>query len=127
MEVLEVAILGRARGPLRPSTFRRQVRWAQTVPAGFRIHDLRHTCATNLLKAGADIIGVQGILGHASPDTTLRYYGHLTGTEHLRAAKNHYEEPLEAAGGQASGGALGASSAPKSMAKEGEGDRKPQQ
>ena len=34
---------------LRPSTFRRQVHWTQTVPARFRIHDLRHTCATNLL------------------------------------------------------------------------------
>ena len=93
--------------PLRPSTFRRQVHWARTVPAGFRIHDLRHSCATNLLTNGADILGVQGILGHASPDTTLRYYGHLTGTEHLRAAMDHYEAPLEA-GGQPSGGALGA-------------------
>lgn len=93
--------------PLRPSTFRRQVHWPQTVPAGFRIHDLRHSCATNLLTNGADILGVQGILGHASPDTTLRYYGHLTGTEHLRAAIDHYEQPLTA-GGQAFGGALGA-------------------
>ena len=83
-------------GPLRPSTFRRQVHWAQTVPVGFRIHDLRHSCATNLLEAGADILGVQGILGHASPDTTLRYYGHLTGTEQLRAAMDHYEESLMA-------------------------------
>jgi integrase len=93
--------------PLRPSRFRRQVHWTDTVPARFRIHDLRHSCATNLLANGADILGVQGILGHASPDTTLRYYGHLTGTEHLRAAMNHYEAPLEA-GGQLSGGALGA-------------------
>jgi hypothetical protein len=85
------------------------------VPVGFRIHDLRHTCATNLLKAGADIVGVQGILGHASPDTTLRYYGHLTGTEHLRAAMDHYEEPLTA-GGQPSGGALGATRTPESPA-----------
>ncbi|MDO8391292.1 MAG: tyrosine-type recombinase/integrase [Actinomycetota bacterium] len=94
-------------GPLRPSTFRRQVHWTQAVPAGFRIHDLRHSCATNLLTNGADILGVQGILGHASPDTTLRYYGHLTGAEHLRAAMDHYEQPLTA-GGQAPGGALGA-------------------
>lgn len=103
--------------PLRPSTFRRQVHWSQTVPPGFRIHDLRHSCATNLLKAGADILGVQGILGHASPDTTLRYYGHLTGTEHLRAAMNHYEQPLKVAGGQASGGALGATGTRKSTPK----------
>lgn len=100
-------------GPLRPSTFRRQVHWVQTVPSGFRIHDLRHTCATNLLTHGADILGVQGILGHASPETTLRYYGHLTGTEHLRAAMDHYEASFTA-GGQPSGGASGASEASQS-------------
>jgi integrase len=81
-------------GPLRGSTFRRQVHWDQTTPSGFRIHDLRHSCATNLLKNGADILGVQGILGHASAATTLRYYGHITGNEHLRNAMNHYENPL---------------------------------
>ena len=81
-------------GPLRGSTFRRQVHWNQTTPRGFRIHDLRHTCATNLLKNGADILGVQGILGHASAATTLRYYGHITGNEHLRTAMDHYETPF---------------------------------
>lgn len=97
--------------PLRPSTFRRQIHWSVTVPAGFRVHDLRHSCATNLLTLGADILGVQGILGHASPDTTLRYYGHLTGTEHLRAAIDHYEAAFTS-GGPPFGGALGASDAP---------------
>lgn len=29
-------------GPLRGSTFRRQVHWTQSTPSGFRIHDLRH-------------------------------------------------------------------------------------
>ena len=112
--------------PLRPSTSRRQVHWTATVPAGFRIHDLRHTCATNLLKAGADILGVQGILGHASPDTTLRYYGHLTGNEHLRAAMDHYEAPL-AAGGRPYGGASGASNASSSTPDGSMEGRRPQQ
>ncbi len=120
----ELLVPGPDGGPLRPTTFRRQVHWHQTVPAGFRIHDLRHTCATNLLTRGADILGVQGILGHASPDTTLRYYGHLTGTEHLRAAMDHYEEPLRA-GGQPSGGALGASRAQKSTPDDSEENRIP--
>ena len=111
---------------LRPSTFRRQVHWTQTVPAGFRIHDLRHSAATNLLTNGADILGVQGILGHASPDTTLRYYGHLTGTEHLRAAMDHYEAPLTP-GGQASGGALGATTPQKATPDDIKKGRKPQQ
>ena len=114
-------------GPLRPSTFRRQVHWTDTVPAGFRIHDLRHSCATNLLTNGADILGVQGILGHASPDTTLRYYSHLTGTEHLRAAMDHYEASLRPTGGRPSGGDSGASSTPKSTPEVGEEGRNFQQ
>ena len=112
--------------PLRPSTFRRQVHWTATVPPGFRVHDLRHTCATNLLTAGADILGVQRILGHASPDTTLRYYGHLTGTEHLRTAMDHYETEF-AIRGPASGGASGASNAPKQPPRGSKEDREPQQ
>lgn len=112
--------------PLRPSTFRRQVRWTATVPAAFRVHDLRHTCATNLLKAGADIVGVQGTLGHASPDTTLRYYGHVTGSEHLRAAMDHYEGAL-ISGGPPFGGALGASETPNSMFEDSKEGQKSQQ
>jgi hypothetical protein len=57
-------------GPLRGSTFRRQVHWDQSTPSGFRIHDLRHTCATNLLKNGADILGCPG---HSRPRQRLHH------------------------------------------------------
>jgi integrase len=96
MDAEDLLVPGPDGGPLRPSTFRRQAHWTQTVPTGFRIHDLRHSAATNLLNNGADILGVQGILGHASRTTTLRYYGHLTGIEHLRAANG----PLRGASGR---------------------------
>jgi integrase len=42
-----------------------------------RVHDLRHTCASIWLAAGADPKVVQGILGHASAAMTMDLYGHL--------------------------------------------------
>lgn len=36
-------------------------------------HVLRHTCATNMLKAGANLVEVAAVLGHESLDTTAIY------------------------------------------------------
>ncbi|HET6506028.1 MAG TPA: site-specific integrase [Baekduia sp.] len=42
-----------------------------------RFHDLRHTCATLLIAAGAHAKLVQERLGHANITTTLNLYGHV--------------------------------------------------
>ena len=42
-----------------------------------RLHDLRHTCATMLLKMGQHPKYVQELLGHANISITLDTYSHV--------------------------------------------------
>ncbi|HXA90156.1 MAG TPA: site-specific integrase [Mycobacterium sp.] len=44
---------------------------------GVRIHDLRHTCASLAISAGANVKVVQRLLGHKTAVLTLDRYGHL--------------------------------------------------
>ncbi|MBY9073965.1 tyrosine-type recombinase/integrase [Nocardioides sp. WL0053] len=68
-------------GPLGEPNWKRGVGWAAAVRKigrpTLRVHDLRHTCASLWLGAGADPKVVQRILGHASAAMTMDLYGHL--------------------------------------------------
>ena len=67
-------------GFLRPENFRNRC-WLPAVKtagvAPLRLHDLRHTCASLAIAAGADVKVLQRMLGHASAALTLDRYGHL--------------------------------------------------
>jgi len=76
---------------LHESNFNRRV-WrpalehAGLAELGYRFHDLRHTCVSRLVAAGADVKLVQAVAGHASPLITLKRYSHLLDTRITEAA-----------------------------------------
>ena len=56
----------------------------------FSMHDLRRSCATNLLNAGVPPKTVQAILGHSCIETTMKYYAAVEAKD-LRAAIDRLE------------------------------------
>ena len=53
----------------------------EAVPAAqarpLRFHDIRHTTASLLIMAGADLAAVQRIMRHTDPRITMEFYAHL--------------------------------------------------
>jgi integrase len=78
--------------PLHESNLNRRV-WrpalerAGLAHVGYRFHDLRHTCVSRLVAAGADVKLVQVVAGHASPLITLQRYSHLLDARVSEAAE----------------------------------------
>lgn len=70
-------------------TFRRAVDKAEI--ADFSFHDLRHTCATRLLRKNGNLRLVRELLGHSDINTTLKY-AHVTKAD-LLAAMEEDEQP----------------------------------
>ncbi len=68
-------------------------------------HQLRHSCASDLLERGASLPTIQRILGHRSVSSTVRYT-HVADPERRRVMARHpINEMLTA--GQAKGGGSG--------------------
>ena len=65
--------------PLEPDTLSRN--WLNNTLAAtgrlINLHSLRHHHASNLIRAGVDVLTLSRRLGHASPTITLGVYGHL--------------------------------------------------
>ncbi len=56
------------------------------LAAGFRFHDLRHTCAALLIVASRHLEEVKTYLGHSSIRVTSDRYGHLFPEAHAAIA-----------------------------------------
>jgi integrase len=64
------------------------LRLAGLEAEGYRFHDLRHTCVSGLVAAGADVKLVQAVAGHANPLITLKRYSHLLDARVTEAAQH---------------------------------------
>lgn len=53
--------------------FRKYLKKSGIDKKGLTIHSIRHSCATHLLEAGADVRYVSELLGHNSIETTVKY------------------------------------------------------
>jgi len=83
------------------SNFRARSRWMDATKAagleGTTIHDLRHTAASLLIAAGADVKAVQVILGHSTATMTMDLYGHLFSEATWAAMERLPAIPLQSA------------------------------
>ena len=63
---------GRPRGSISLLNFWHRVR-AEANLRDVRLHDLRHTYASLALRQGETVVAIGRLLGHADPETTLKY------------------------------------------------------
>jgi integrase len=62
------------------------ITYGQQVANGWTVHDLRHTCLTNLLTSGVDLATVRDFAGHASIAETSKYVHPTSKSKSILAA-----------------------------------------
>lgn len=77
----------------RKGMWKNYARYACLAGIGSKVHTLRHSFATSLLRGGADLRTVQALLGHADLATT-QIYTHVD-TRLLKASHRKYLPSLE--------------------------------
>ena len=84
--------------PCKPHAFGDRFRWkvqaCRDIPH-IRLHDVRHTTATLLRRAGVSIKDISTILGHSTVAVTADIYTH-TLRDDSTAAMNRLSDRLEA-------------------------------
>jgi integrase len=70
------------------------IAYGQKVPDGWTIHDLRHTCLTNLALAGVPLHGIKEFAGHVSITETQRYLKYMPEQVELAAGVSNYMAEL---------------------------------
>ena len=86
---------GKGGGPLGATTLRtalvNALHSAGLPPA--RIHDLRHSAATNVLANGGSLLDAQELLGHSSATLTATTYAHVLDSQR-RATADRIEKMM---------------------------------
>lgn len=93
-------------GPFHPWHLREREYYPLLRRAGLpiiRFHDLRHTCATLLLRRGVNPKIVSEMLGHANISITLDTYSHVTPDMQQAAAQAMDDVLLDGGGGDGAG------------------------
>ena len=79
----------RGQGLSRKSIWKRFKGWMELAGLDGKVHTLRHSYATHLLRGGADLRAVQELLGHSDISTT-QIYTHLNNQELKSSHRVHH-------------------------------------